>query len=248
VSQPRAPTVSTPIDFSGCSVLVTGVGHQGQVGEIVARAFGQRGARLFVIDRDAAEVRDRAAELQALGVIAQGLTCDLTDAPAVDAIARQVAGTSPDGLHALVNLAGGFAASGPIAASDPAVWHRQIAINLTTAYIATRAFLPQVRRARGAIVYFASAAALPGAGVAGLSAYAAAKGGVITLMRAVAAEEKEGGIRANALAPTSIRTATNLSDMGADVKYVERETVADWVLWLASPSSGPISGQVIKLG
>jgi len=36
--------------------------------------------------------------------------------------------------------------------------------------------------------------------------------------------------------------------MGADVKYVERETVADWVLWLASPSSGPVSGQIVKLG
>jgi NAD(P)-dependent dehydrogenase (short-subunit alcohol dehydrogenase family) len=122
------------------------------------------------------------------------------------------------------------------------------AINLTTAFVATRAFLPLVRQARGSMVYFASAAALPGASVARMSAYAAAKGGVVTLMRAVAAEEKAHGVRANALAPQAIRTDQNLSSMGEDHQYVERETVAAWVLWLCSIASGPISGQVIRLG
>jgi NAD(P)-dependent dehydrogenase (short-subunit alcohol dehydrogenase family) len=81
-----------------------------------------------------------------------------------------------------------------------------------------------------------------------MSAYAAAKGGVITLMRAVAAEEKAHGVRSNALAPQAIRTDQNLSSMGQDHQYVERETVAAWVLWLCSIASGPISGQVIRLG
>jgi NAD(P)-dependent dehydrogenase (short-subunit alcohol dehydrogenase family) len=98
------------------------------------------------------------------------------------------------------------------------------------------------------MVYFASAAALPGASVAKMSAYAAAKGGVITLMRAVAAEERTHGVRANALAPQAIRTAENLASMGEDKNYVERETVAAWVLWLCSRVAGPISGQVIRLG
>ena len=98
------------------------------------------------------------------------------------------------------------------------------------------------------MVYFASSAALPGAPVANASAYATAKGGVVTLMRAVAAEEKKAGVRANALAPQAIRTDTNLASMGEDKQYVERETIAAWVLWLASAASGPISGQVIRLG
>ena len=71
---------------------------------------------------------------------------------------------------------------------------------------------------------------------------------MITLMRAVAAEERESGVRANALAPTSIRTAANIDSMGENARYVERETVADWVLWLASPRSGPVTGQVFRLG
>ena len=123
-----------------------------------------------------------------------------------------------------------------------------MAINLTTAYLATRAFLPLVRLARGSMVYFGSAAALPGAGVGELSAYAVAKTGVLTLMRAVAVEERANGVRANALAPTAIRTATNVATMGDDARYVERETVAQWVLYLTDPSSGPVTGQTFKLG
>jgi NAD(P)-dependent dehydrogenase (short-subunit alcohol dehydrogenase family) len=81
-----------------------------------------------------------------------------------------------------------------------------------------------------------------------MSAYAAAKGGVITLMRAVAAEEKANGVRANALAPQAIRTADNMASMGADKNYVERETIAAWVVWLCSELAGPVNGQVIRLG
>ena len=236
------------LDFSGANVVVTGVGRRGQVGEVVARTFIDSGATVVLIDRDPAHVAERASDLAALGGSVHGMGVDLTDPPAVGEAVDRVAALTPTGLHALVNLAGGFASSGPVASSDPATWHQQMGVNLTTAYLVTRAFLPLLRRVRGSIVYFASAAALPGAGVAEISAYAAAKGGVITLMRAVAVEERESGVRANALAPTSIRTAANLASMGDQTKYVERETVADWTLWLASPVSGPVSGQVIKLG
>ena len=75
----------------------------------------------------------------------------------------------------------------------------------------------------------------------------AAKGGVVTLMRAVAAEEKSHGVRANALAPLAIRTAENLASMGSEHQYVERETIAAWVLWLSTRASA-INGQVIRLG
>ena len=98
------------------------------------------------------------------------------------------------------------------------------------------------------MLYFASAASLPGAAVKNMAAYAAAKGGVITLMRAVAAEERANGVRSNALAPQAIRTDTNIASMGEDHQYVERETVAAWVLWLCSNAAGPVSGQVIRLG
>jgi NAD(P)-dependent dehydrogenase (short-subunit alcohol dehydrogenase family) len=233
-------------DFDGRTVLLTGAGRTGQVGEAVARAFAQRGADVILIDRERAD--ERARELDSLGTRAHAHACDLADAAAVERVRADVEAEAPEGLAAVVLLAGGFGATGPIAESDPAEFARQITINLTTAYLTTRAFLPLLRKARGSIVYFASAAALPGASVSQVSAYAAAKSGVVTLMRAVAAEERDHGVRANALAPTNIRTTTNVASMGSDVRYVERETVAHWVLHLVDPDSGPVTGQVIKLG
>ncbi len=235
-------------DFRGKVALVTGVGRKGQVGEAVVNAFGASGARLIMIERQAAAGHEHVEALNAAGVEAYAHACDLTDAKALSTLFPEVSAQAPNGVHALVHLAGGFASSGPVAESEPDVWHQQIAINLTTAFLTTRSFLPLVRAARGSIVYFASAAALPGAGVAELSAYAVAKTGVLTLMRAVAAEERASGVRANALAPTSIRTATNVASMGADVRYVERDTIARWVLYLTDPASGPVSGQAFKLG
>jgi NAD(P)-dependent dehydrogenase (short-subunit alcohol dehydrogenase family) len=233
--------------MDGRVAVITGVGRPGQVGEAVAGAFGSLGARCVLLDRTPGEVAARAAELRARGATATAHACDLTDASALDAVVRQVTDDAPDGVHALVCLAGGFAA-GSIADTAPDAWQRMIAINLTTAYLTTRAFIPLLRKSRGAIVYFASAAALPGGKVSGMAAYSAAKTGVVTLMRAVAAEERSHGVRANALAPTAIRTAANLASMDADTVYVERETVADWVTMLCSEASGPVNGQVVKLG
>jgi 3-oxoacyl-[acyl-carrier protein] reductase len=81
-----------------------------------------------------------------------------------------------------------------------------------------------------------------------MAAYAAAKAGVVTLMRAVAQEERDNGVRANAVAPAAIRTADNVRDMGADARYVEREDVASAVLFLCSPAARAVTGQVIRLG
>ncbi len=234
--------------FDGQLAVLTGVAHRGQVGEVVARALGERGATLALLDRNAAEAEARANELRADGIAATAYPCDLTDHQALGAIAATLARHFPAGAAALVSLAGGFGAPGPVADSDPAAWDRMLAINLATAYATTRAFLPALRAARGSIVYFASAAVAPGGSVRGLSAYGAAKAGVVALMHAVAAEERANGVRANAIAPTSIRTDANLAAMGGDVAYVERETVAEWVTFLCSPASGPVSGQLIKLG
>jgi 3-oxoacyl-[acyl-carrier protein] reductase len=137
---------------------------------------------------------------------------------------------------------------GPVGDSTSADWERMMRINLTTAYQATRALLPALRQARGSIVFFASEAALPDARVARMAAYAAAKAGVVTLMRAVAQEERDNGVRANAVAPAAIRTADNVRDMGADARYVEREDVASAVLFLCSPAARAVTGQVIRLG
>ncbi len=228
-------------------VVITGVGRAGQAGEAIAAAFARDGAELVLLDRDAG-VAERAKEIGKGGARVRGIVADLTDPADSLRAAREALGSDDRPLAALVAAAGGFAMSGPVGESDPSVFSRQIAISLTTAYLSTRAFMPALRRGRGSIVYFGAAAVLPGGMVAEKSAYAAAKAGALALMQAVSQEERKNGVRANAVAPTMIRTAANVSDMGADRNYVERESVADVVRWLCSDAARDVTGQTIRLG
>lgn len=233
--------------FDGKFAVVTGVGHAGQVGEVVAKEFARRGATVAIIDRDAAAAEARAAEMRNAGLAVAAYACDLTDAAATAAVFARIAAAAGGQIHALANVAGGFAMSGPVAESDPAVMQRQLSINLGSAYGATRACVPFMRAGGGGIVFMAAAAVVPGGKVAGMSAYAASKAGVIALMRAVAQEERAHGIRANAIAPTAIRTAVNLDSMGDKFAYVERESVAGVAAFLCSGEAVNITGQVIEL-
>jgi 3-oxoacyl-[acyl-carrier protein] reductase len=238
---------TTGAAFSGSTVVLTGVGADGQVGQAVAREFADAGASLILVDRTAEHVDARVSELTRHGHAATGYTCDLTDGAAVKSLVGRVRETHGNAVHALVQMAGGFAMSGPVADSTDEVWNRQIAINLTTAFTAARAFLPMLRAGKGSIVFFASEAVLPGSTGARTSAYAVAKSGVVALMRAIAAEERPNGVRANAVAPSTIRTATNVREMGDGAKYVEREQVADVVLFLCSRGASAISGLVVPV-
>lgn len=228
-------------------ILISGIGREGQVGEAVARALSRVGSALLLVDRHEEQARDRAAAVARDGVRAFAYGCDLADAAGVEELAGRIRREHGDRLRNVVHVAGGFALSGSVAESEVEVWQRMIAINLTTAYLVTRAFLPFVRAARGSLVYFASEAALAGGKVANIAAYAAAKSGVVSLMRAVAQEERDSGVRANALAPTSIRTAANVQSMGEKVRYVERDEVAAVVAFLCSDAATAVTGQVIAL-
>ena len=235
------------MDFAGRSVVLTGVGREGQVGEAVATAFAERGARVFLVDRQENEARARAESLVKAGRRAAGLGADLTDEAAVAALAERVRDATGGRVYGLVHLAGGFTKSGPVAESDAALWSRQFLLNATTAFLTARAFMPMLRTAKGAIVFFASEAILPGGRTAGLSAYAASKSALVALMQSISQEEAARGVRANALAPTSIRTAANVAAMGADAHYVSREDVAKVVLWLCSEDARAVTGQVVPV-
>lgn len=236
------------MDFKSKVIVLSGIGRAGQVGDFLARAFASHGATLQLLGRNHVELDARAGELRALHVPVETHACDLSDARAAEDAARAVAARTDGRIDALVHVAGGFALSGPVAESAVDGWQQQLSINLGTAYATTRAFLPLLRAGRGSALYFASAAALPGASVAGVSGYAVAKTALVTLMRAVAAEEARHGVRANALAPAAIRTASNVAAMGPNATYVEPDALCDVVLFLVSNASRAISGQVIAVG
>lgn len=117
-------------------------------------------------------------------------------------------------MAAVLNIAGGFAMSGPLSSSEPAIWNRMVAVNLTTAYWVTRAFLPLVRAGAGTVLFVGSQASLPGGKSEKLAAYAAAKAGVISLMRSVAQEELAHGVTANAVAPAARRITGQVICLG----------------------------------
>jgi NAD(P)-dependent dehydrogenase (short-subunit alcohol dehydrogenase family) len=237
-------------DHAAELVVLTGVGRKGQAGEAIARAFALRGAAVALIDVNADQVQARADELRADGFVATAHSGDLSDAESAVRIAAEVLSAHPSArgaVHALINAAGGFGMSGPLDTSDPAVWRRMFTISADTAYCATRAFLPALRKGKGSIVYFGSTASLPGGKAAGMAAYAGAKSAVLTLMRSVAQDERANGVRANAVAPVAIRTAQNVDAMGDKDSYVDRESVADVLLFLCSTAARNVSGQVIEL-
>ena len=228
------------------SVVVTGVARPGQLGDIIARAFASAGDRVSVVGRSLADTTNRAADMRSDGSDVHAFAADLADPAATAGLAAEIVATA-GGVDVLVNVAGGFAMSGPVAESDPAVWQQQLAINLGTAYATTRAFLPALRRSHGAVVFVASAAALPAARVKNMAAYAIAKGGVVTLMRAVAQEERANGVRANAVAPGTIRTRDNIASMPADTRFVEPESIAAAIIFLSSSAATQVTGQLVEL-
>jgi NAD(P)-dependent dehydrogenase (short-subunit alcohol dehydrogenase family) len=234
------------MSFEHRVVVITGVGREGQVGETLASTFCEAGARVAAVDRSRDDVVARATALSDGGLDCRAFPCDLTDPQQTAALARDLE-AAYGGVDALVNAAGGFGMSGPVAESEIATWEKMFAINLTSAYLATRALLPLLRSRAGAIVYFGSTAVLDGGRSANMSAYAAAKSGVLTLMRTVAQEEAEHGVRANAIAPVAVRTTANIGAMGTDARYVEREEVAAVARFLCSAEASRITGQTIVM-
>lgn len=227
--------------------LLTGVGQPGQVGEAVAARFAADGYALLLVDRNADAVEARATDIRAKGGQATGFAADLSSESAVAELFNVAAGASGNRLSALVHLAGGFSATGPVAETQLADWDRQLTINLKTAFLVARAAIPLLRQDNGSAVFFSSESALSGAKLSRTAAYAVSKSGLLTLAIALSQEEAANGVRVNVVAPAAIRTATNLADMGSGARFVEREDVAATVAWLCSSEARAVTGQVIRL-
>lgn len=235
-----------PPDLRGKVALITGVGRVGQIGHAVARGFGQAGAKLVIADLNAAALADRAKELAAQGFEVRASAGDLTTPEA----ARQAVSTATvelGGLDIVVNVAGGLLNYGPALALTPDQLERELAINVKTTFYVSQAAIPALRqRGGGAIVNFASAAVLrPQSQMAG---YIAAKSAVAGLTRALALEFRDAGVRVNAVAPGTMRTADNVAQMkAAGVRWIELDDLVNAVLYLASDDAKAVSGEVLRV-
>ena len=181
--------------------LVTGGGSG--IGEGIAHAMAQAGARVLVVDVNG-EAATRVAS--ALGGGARSFTCDVVDRAQCDALAEAIAreiGT----VSVLVNNAGIIRRGKVTDAGARADWDATLAVNLDGPYNMTTAFLKPLTETRGAVVNIGSVqsfVALPNS-----AAYTTSKGGVRALTKALAIELSPLGVRVNAIGPGLIATPLN---------------------------------------
>lgn len=221
--------------------LVTGVSRAGQIGQAVARALAENGARLVLVAR----VTERAEEIRTAGGQAAAVAADLT-APAGAALAVERALHAYGRLDTVVNLAGGLTVYKPGTDHSPAEWTAELNNNLLTAFLVTRAAWGALRDAGGGAVINFARAGLP---QANMLAYNCAKAGVEALTRTFALEGREFNIRVNAIAPGLTDTEANLEAMKPKdtARWARRTDIGAAAVFLASAEADGITGQVLAV-
>ena len=248
--------------LAGKHALVTGGGRG--IGAAIAHALLTQGACVTLVGRNADALTDTVRALRDLGKI-DYVTADVAQRESVQ-LAFERAAVRFGRIDILVKNAG-QATSAPFAKTDDALWHNMLAVNLTGTYHCTQAVLPAMLEAGwGRIVNVASTAGL--SGYPYVSAYCAAKHGVIGLTRSLALELATKGITINAVCPgyteTDIvkdaianivaKTGRNEEQARAELaasnpqkRLVQPEEVANAVVWLCLPGSNAMNGQALAV-
>lgn len=249
--------------LSGRVALVTGSGRG--IGRSIALACAREGARVGLTSRTGAEIDAVAAEIKAGGGEAFALTADLMDGPGVKQMVGRI-GAHFGRLDILVNNGGGVVGDRSqlrALTHDNELFEKNVFLNMTSAYYATRAALPQmVAQDHGRVIFIGSGYAKTGGG--GI-AYSAAKHGLVGLTRALAYQVPKT-ITVNILCPGW--TNTSLVDWdaigrargveaaqakaAAEAENVQRrilepDELGPMAVLLASDESGGITGQVISV-
>lgn len=237
------------LGLRGRRVLVTGAASG--IGLASAEALAAEGARLALLDRDAAALEEAARRLgPEPDVLA--LPADVTDEEQV-AAAVQHAASALGGLDALVACAG---ISGPFGRGIERIalaeWNAVLAVNVTGPFLLAKHALPHLRAGdRPAIVLLASDSSFVAA--PGMVPYNASKGAVLQLTRALSVDLAADGVRVNCVCPSVVDTPMARADLGAaegellaaDFPVQTPEEVARHVLYLVSPASRPVNGHAL---
>ena len=242
-------------DLSGKRALVTGGGSG--LGADLARRLAEAGAEVWIAGR-------REEALAAVAETCPGLhtiTADVTDEASVAAMFKTA------GRCDIVVANAGASASRPFAKTDLATWRAMIDVNLTGAFLTLRGGAAQLDGAPwGRLIAVASTAGLKGYGY--VSAYAAAKHGVVGMVKSAALELARSGITVNALCPGFLdtemtdRSVANIAEttgrspeearaslerMSPQRRLIRPDEVSEAALWLCGAGSDGITGQAIAI-
>ena len=240
--------------LSGRNALVIG-GGGGGIGRAVTRGLAAAGGAVAVADVDHDRAEEAAAEVAAAGTTSVSLTGDVRSRQDVEGFVTRAA-QELGGLDVLVTVVGGqlaFVPSTPLHETTDDDWDLMFDLNLRYVARAVRAalqvFLAQGRG--GTIVSVGSITAAVGNPTQ--AAYGAAKAGLASLARSVAAEYSRDGIRMNLVACGPIATPVAQAAQAGTAGWIpmgrpgDPREVADAVVFLASPSSSYVSGQSLVL-
>ena len=217
------------MDLAGRSIVVTGA--SGNLGRAVCARLAREGARVVPFVHQKRSGDERAVEL--------------TDERSVEAAFDGI----PAPLWAAVNCAGGWKGGSAVADTTIDMFEAMMGSNLRSAFVVSRAALRPFGPDGGRIVNVTSATAATLVGLAGSSAYAAAKAGVIALTKAIAEEGALTGVRASCVAPGTMRTPQNERAMPGvgSARWVQVEAVAEAIAFLCDPASTAVNGAVVTL-
>jgi NAD(P)-dependent dehydrogenase (short-subunit alcohol dehydrogenase family) len=245
------------LGLTGRTVVVAGAGGGG-IGTAVCRGLAEADAIVAALDNDPDHLALSERAMDDAGGRYRCYRADVRNAEDVEAAVAEAATAGP--LHGLVHVAGGLFPDqwGSLLETPPETFDSVLELNLHSAFLTTRAVGSRLveQRTGGSIVHITSIAALSAMPFG--AAYAAAKAGMIALTRTAALELGSSGIRVNAVAAGSVRTARNLSqssradapDERAAIPLGRRgqpDDVAGAVLFLLSGLSGFVSGQVLAV-
>jgi meso-butanediol dehydrogenase/(S,S)-butanediol dehydrogenase/diacetyl reductase len=235
-------------------VAIVTAGGSG-IGAATARRFAGEGASVVIVDLSGTRAGEIATEIVKGGGTARWLKMDASDPEGMQAAIR-LAMDSWGRLDVMFNNAG-MGTVEPIEAMTLETWNRTLAVTLTSVFLGIKYSLPIMRKqGGGSIVNTASISGT--AGDYGMSAYNAAKAGVINLARAAALENAKYGIRVNCVCPGATNTRVSQLLGGNDVEGFRRklgqnpigrigepEEIANAVLFLASDEASFITGTTI---